>query len=302
MCHDGYMLPVLFLYASLVNDVRSFLAKNDFPDAERAVRSYEAQAGATPEAAAALSFLARGALDRHDYDRADALASETRKLTDQLLRTRKLDSDPWLPLALGASVEVHAQALAARGERSESVAYLRQQLQLLRATSVAERIQKNLNLLSLEGKLAPPIQAADFFGSRPPALTTLRGHPVLVFFWAHWCPDCKAEAPILADLARTYAPKGLVLLAPTKLYGYVGGGESASPAEEKSYIDQVRHQYYAPLASVPVPLDSTNFQTYGASTTPTLVLVDGNGIVRYYHPGAASEAELAAHIQAVLPR
>jgi thiol-disulfide isomerase/thioredoxin len=295
------MLPVLFLYASLVNDVRTLLAKNDFQDAESAVRSYEAQAGATPEAAAALSWLARGALDRHDYDRADALAAETRKLTDQLLRTRKLDNDPWLPLALGASVEVHAQALAARGERAESVTYLRQQLQLLRATPVAERIQKNLNLLSLEGKPAPPIQAADFLGSRPPALAALRGHAVLVFFWAHWCPDCKAEAPILADLARIYGPKGLVLLAPTKRYGYVAGGESASPAEEKSYIDKVRHQFYAALDSVPVPLDSMNFQTYGASTTPTLVLIDGNGIVRYYHPGAASEAELAAHIQAVLP-
>ena len=124
------MVPALFLFASLVNDVRTLLAHHDFATADRVVRTYEAQAGATPEAAAALSFLARGELDAHNYDQADTYADETRKLTDQLLRTRKLDSDPWLPLALGASIEVHAQSLAARGERSEAVLYLRQQLKL----------------------------------------------------------------------------------------------------------------------------------------------------------------------------
>jgi thiol-disulfide isomerase/thioredoxin len=296
------MLAAFFLYASLVNDVRSLLAHNDFAAAERAVRTYEAQAGATPEAAAALSFLARGALGARDFDRADAYADETRKLTDQLLRTRKLDSDPWLPTALGASIEVHAQALAGRGERSEAVAYLRQQAQLFGATSVAERIHKNLNLLRLEGKPAPPVQAADFLGSKPPSLASLRGHPVLLFFWAHWCPDCKAEAPVLADLMRIYAPKGLVLVAPTRLYGYVAGGEPAAPGDEKRYIELVRRQFYAMLGTVPVPLDGSNFETYGASTTPTLVLLDGNGVVRFYHPGAASAAELSEHIQAVLPR
>ena len=296
------MLAALLLYASLVNDVRSLLAHHDLADAERAVRLYEAQAGATPEAAAALSWLARATLDAKDYDRADGYAAEARGLTDQMLHTRKLESDPNLPIALGASIEVHAQALAARGERSEAVIYLRQQLRLFGATAVAERIQKNLNLLSMEGKPAPQITAADFLGSRPPALVSLRGHPVLLFFWAHWCPDCKAEAPILADLMRLYGPKGLVLVGPTKLYGYVEGGESAGPAAEKQYIEKIRRQFYAPLSGMAIPLDTTNFQRYGASTTPTLVLIDGLGTVRYYHPGAAPEQELAARIQSVLSK
>lgn len=90
----------------------------------------------------------------------------------------------------------------------------------------------------------------------------------------------------MADLEKIYAPKGLVLISPTKLYGYVAGGEPAAPADEKRYIETVRRQYYAGLSGTPVPLDAANFLNYGASTTPTLVLIDRNGVVRYYHPGA----------------
>src|SRR5262249_6490757 len=141
----------LLLVVSLVNDVRTFVAKHDYAAAERAVRTYQAQTGATPEYAAALSWIARGALTDRQLDRAESYAAESRKLAVRLVRTRKLDADPWLPTALGASIEVHAQVLAARGARSEAVAFLREQLAAWGTTSIAERIGKNLNLLSLEG-------------------------------------------------------------------------------------------------------------------------------------------------------
>ena len=83
---------------------------------------------------------------------------------------------------------------------------------------------------------------------------------------------------------------------PTKLYGYVAGGEDAAPATEKPYIEKVRQQAYGALSANPAPLSSANFLTYGASSTPTLVLVDAAGIVRYYHPGSATQAELNAQI------
>ena len=294
------MAPALFFFASLVNDVRGLIARHDFAAAERAARTYQAQAGATSELAAALSWLARGALDARRFDEAERYAAETRKLALDLLRTHKLDGDRWLPTALGASIEVHAQALAARGERPEAIAFLREQLRLFGATSLNERIRKNMNLLTLEGKPAPPLEENDWLGPRPASLAALRGHPVLLFFWAHWCPDCKAEAPVLASLRNTYGPQGLVLIGPTRLYGYVAGGEEAAPAAEKQYIEQVRRQHYAALADMPVPISAANFLTYGASTTPTVILIDRAGVVRFYHPGAVSEQELSARIQALL--
>jgi thioredoxin-related protein len=42
-----------------------------------------------------------------------------------------------------------------------------------------------------------------------------------------------------------------------------------------------------------VPVSEANFQRFGASTTPTLVLIDRQGIVRLYHPGAMPYQQLA---------
>jgi thiol-disulfide isomerase/thioredoxin len=295
------VLPaLLFFAASLVNDVRGSLAHHDAAAAERAVRAYQAQSGATAEFAAALSWLARGALDSKDYDQADAYAAETRKTALELLRTRKLDADTWLPTALGASIEVHAQVLRARGEVPEALAFLRGEIRAYGATSMGERIRKNINLIDLEGKPAPPLDERAWLGPRPDSLASLRGRPVLLFFWAHWCPDCKAEAPVIAKLWKTYGPRGLAVIGPTKYYGYTARGEDAAPAAERPYIERVRQQYYAALAEMPVPISAENFARYGASTTPTLVLIDAAGMVRFYHPGSAPEADLAGRIEALL--
>jgi len=299
------MLPALFLYAAMldttmVDTVRGYLSQHNFDAAERQVREYRTHSGVTPELAEAVSWIARGQLEAKNYPRADAFAAETRKLSEALLQKRKLDAEPLLPIALGASIEVHAQALAAQGARSEAVAFLRDQGKLFAGTSIVERIRKNFNLLSLEGKPAPELDESEWLGSKPPTLASLRGHPVLLFFWAHWCSDCKGEAPLIADQQRIYGPKGLAVIGPTKRYGYAANGEDAAPAVEKPYIEKVRLQFYGMLPKMPAPLSAANFQAYGASTVPTIVLIDAAGIVRLYHPGVMPESELAAKIQAVL--
>jgi thiol-disulfide isomerase/thioredoxin len=289
-----------FPQTSIVNAVRTAIARKDVPAAEQLARAYQARSGPRPDLAAAISWIARAHVAAAQYDRADTFAGEAQKMATPFLKARKLDDDPWLPTAIGAAIEVHAQVLAARGERGEAVQYLREQLKQFAATSLTERIGKNINLLSLEGKLAPALDTAHWIGTRPPALASLRGRPVLLFFWAHWCSDCKAEVDIVAGLRKTFGPKGLAVIGPTRLYGYVAGGDDAPPEKEKHYIEQVRGQFYAALSDMPVPLGAENFATYGASSTPTLVLIDRGGVVRWYHPGSASADELTARVKAVI--
>ena len=278
--------------ADLIDDVRTRLAQNSFTAADAELRDYKSRNGATPEYLEALSWMARGEAAAKQWDQATSYASETRTLCEAQLAKRKLAAEPHLPMALGAAYEVLAQAKAANGQQAEAIHLLRTALTRYGTTSIAPRLQKNLNVLALVGRPAPPIEETQFLGPKPPALTALKGSPVLLFFWAHWCGDCKAEVPVIARLRQEFGPKGLAVVGPTQLYGYAAQGADATPATERTYIESVRQKYYASLLDMPVPLSKQNFKTYGASTTPTLVLLNRSGQVAMYHPGAMTYQEL----------
>ena len=285
---------------ALLDQVRSANTRGDFAGADRSLEAYRQRFGVNPEYALAMSWQARAALQARNLDLAEKYADKARDLSLQLLKSRKLDKETMLPLALGASIEVHGQVMAQRGETSSAVGFLEAEKRKYIGTSIVERISKNINLLSLKGKRAPSLDAAEWIGTKPAAWSTYKGKPVLVFFWAHWCPDCKQQAPILANLMRNYGSRGLTMVTPTRYYGYVEGGVDAPKAAEKNYIGQIRNRFYAPMAGFAAPLSNTIFETYGCSSTPTLALIDKQGIVRWYHPGTATEAELAREIEAVL--
>jgi thiol-disulfide isomerase/thioredoxin len=289
-------------WAGVVEDVRLALAQNNFSAAESELASYRVQRGITAEYLEAYSWLGRVALDQQEYDQAAAYAKQTKALALEQLKQRPLDAEPHLPLALGSALEVQSQVLVARGQRAQAVALLQTALRTYGTTSIRARLQKNLNLLSFEGKTAPPLKADQYLGATFAAPDQWRGSPALLFFWAHWCADCKAEAPIIAQLRSEFATRGLKVIGPTRLYGYTAQNEHASASEELRYIDAVRRRFYSGLLDMPVPVSTYNFDTYGASTTPTLVLVDRAGKVAMYHPGALPYAELRAEIEKVVAR
>ncbi len=285
---------------TLVAEVRAAIAAHDLARAEAIVAGRRAEQGNTPEVLEAASWLGRGALAEGKLDQAEKYAIDVQKQIIAALAGRPVDVDPKFATALGATIEVQGQVGAARGTRSEAVSYLQRELEKYRGTSLLKRIQKNINLLTMEGQPAPSLDRSEGIGPAMPAAQDLKGRVVLLFFWAHWCPDCKNEAPILAKLLAKYQSQGLSIIAPTQRYGYVAGGKPASPDEELKYIVEMRDTVYSFLKDMPVPTSVANHERYGVSTTPTVVIVDRQGAVRLYHPGQMTEAELETQLRPLL--
>jgi thiol-disulfide isomerase/thioredoxin len=89
-------------------------------------------------------------------------------------------------------------------------------------------------------------------------LRALRGHPVLLDFWATWCAPCRREMPRLDSLSR----KGLTVLAIT---------------DEDDQV--VRTFVSANRYSFPVLLDPKGevFKMYDVVPRPTVILIDSAG-------------------------
>ncbi len=284
----------------LVPTVRAALAKQDFAGGEKLIADYRQAKGVTPEMIEAVSWLGRGALAAKQYDKATGYANQTYDLVKAQLKTRGLDDEPRLPIALGAAIEVLGQAKAGLGARSEAVTFLTREMKTYQKTSITKRIQKNINLLSLEGTVAPKLVLGDSLAAQPLSLDAVKGKVTVLFFWAHWCPDCKNQGPVLATLAKKYEKQGLTVIAPTQRYGYAERGREVGATEEKTYIAQIKSQHYPWLDDRAVTLSEANHERYGVSTTPTVVVVDRTGKVRAYHPGNYTEAELTALVEPLL--
>jgi thiol-disulfide isomerase/thioredoxin len=285
----------------LIANVQYAIAQGNVDAAAAEVAQFRSMRGNTPEALEALSWVARGELAAGRLDQADKTANEVRELTIGSLHGNPLDADPHLAMALGASFEVSALVLDARHEKAEALQLLETALRTWHATSIATRLRKNINLMTMIGKPLPPLQETQWIVAKPPAPASLHGKVLLLFFWAHWCPDCKADAPILARIANEFEKRGLVIIAPTRLYGYTPTSDPADPGAEKAFILRTFDQFYSSIPNLSVPFSAANFDRFGVSTTPTFVIVDPHGIVRLYHPGTLDEAQLRAAIEPLLP-
>lgn len=117
-------------------------------------------------------------------------------------------------------------------------------------------------------------------------LADLKGHPVILDFWASWCGPCAIEAPVLDRLARRYQSKGLVVL---------GVNSSDTPSVMKAYASQ-KGLSYSMLA------DSAGnvSESYGVRNLPSLVILDKEGKVMAYLVGVVDEASLNEIVGAAL--
>ena len=122
-------------------------------------------------------------------------------------------------------------------------------------------MQRNL----VEG-VAPPLQGTSLSG-QVINLQSLNGQPVLVHFWATWCPICKLEEDSINAISKDHT---IITIAMS----------SGSEAQVKAYMDEKG-------LSFPVVLDEDGAiaSRFGVRGTPTSFVVDADGRIRFSEVG-----------------
>lgn len=141
----------------------------------------------------------------------------------------------------------------------------------------------------LVGQVAPDFSAEIVAGAGTGdrvTISSLRGHVVMLDFWASWCPPCRESIPILGRVASRHP--GLVSFAVN--------------TESDQTRERVVAAHRALEIAIPTLLDR-DYQgqmAFAVQALPTLVVIDREGVVRHLHTGVPDEAQLDAWLQELL--
>jgi cytochrome c biogenesis protein CcmG/thiol:disulfide interchange protein DsbE len=113
------------------------------------------------------------------------------------------------------------------------------------------------------------------------ALGTLRGHVVLLDFWASWCAPCVKMMPTLHQLYGEWRSRGV------EFVGINSDGPGAS-------VEQFRSLMHAHSYPMVIDTDGEVGDLYKLKALPHMVLVGADGTVRRTFSGYTAKAELAA--------
>ncbi|HKQ98091.1 MAG TPA: TlpA disulfide reductase family protein [Candidatus Polarisedimenticolia bacterium] len=284
--------------ASPVSGIRNKIAAGDLLSAESILAVYREGHGEDIRYCQGLGWLARGALLLGDHEKARRYVKDLRaRCADSLANGARFEDDSDLPVVLGAAIEVDAQLIQREKGAAAAAAALKADLDRLQGpVSLRSRVNKRLNMISLAGTRAPELEVDDWIGTKPPTLASLQGKPVLLFLWAEWCGDCRAQAASLAVIKSRHKAEGLEVVALSRYYEKTAEKRPA----EKARADSVWKADYSRIGPIPMVLSTASMERYGGSSTPTFVFVDRKGIVRDYTPTRLTELEFELRLASIL--
>jgi len=137
------------------------------------------------------------------------------------------------------------------------------------------------------GNLAPDFQLQNLDGQTV-SLGNLQGKPVLINFWATWCPSCVSEMPYIQEIYEEWSDAELVVLA-------INIGESSSKVEEFMQNHNL---------SFTVLLDTKQdvAQKYNFQYIPTTFFIDKDGIIQEKVIGPfQNKAQIENRLSKIMP-
>jgi cytochrome c biogenesis protein CcmG/thiol:disulfide interchange protein DsbE len=117
-------------------------------------------------------------------------------------------------------------------------------------------------------------------------LAAVKGHPIVINFWASWCDACRAEEPVLEAAWQKYRGQGVLFIG------------VAIEDQQQAGTDFLR-QYGVTFPSGPDPT-GTIAVAYGIIGVPETVFIDRHGLVRSKVNGALDDGTLDRTLQALL--
>jgi thiol-disulfide isomerase/thioredoxin/outer membrane lipoprotein-sorting protein len=136
----------------------------------------------------------------------------------------------------------------------------------------------------LAGKPAPAFEVKSM-GGETINLAALNGKPVLLDFWATWCPPCRRSMPVLEKIAMEFKDSDLVILG-------VDSGEDREVVER--FLKKNPFGYPAVLSG-----ESGILESYGVTAYPTFILIGRDGKIIANDVGFSGEDQLRQMIDKV---
>ena len=125
---------------------------------------------------------------------------------------------------------------------------------------------------------APALAGVLLDGKEYFSLAALNGQPVLVHFWATWCPVCSAEQGSIEALAKEYPTITVAMQS--------GSAETVAAHLNKEGLS-------FPVLNDP---DGTIAAQWGARAVPASFVVDGAGRIRFVEVGYTTGIGLRARL------
>lgn len=140
--------------------------------------------------------------------------------------------------------------------------------------------------VSLEiGRKAPDFVLQDIYGKKITLSQFAGNKPVILNFWATWCPPCKQEMPLLQKYYDKHKD-GIEIIAVNM---------QEDPTLVKDWIKDFEITYTILLD----PAEKVK-QLYNIYAKPTTYFIDKKGIIRAKKLGQLSEDELSPYIKEIL--
>lgn len=139
-------------------------------------------------------------------------------------------------------------------------------------------------MLKTIGTAVPEMKMKDLAG-KDITLSSLKGKPVILDFWATWCPPCKEMIPLIIDLRKQHQADKLAII----------GISNESVDKLKPFVEKAGINY--PIVSysndLPAPFDAI-------TSIPTMIFIDPDGVIRDVLIGTHEAKDISASLGKIM--